>query len=125
MNDIASYQTARADRLASNARADDIENYSELGLVQAWNDLLQARESVSATEATVAIAEEGSSIARVSYEAGVITRLEMDQAFLALTASRTNHATALYGLRVAEARLARMTGLLEFGNDTSTHGKAL
>jgi len=125
LNDIASYQTARADRLASNARADDIENYSELGLVQAWNDLLQARESVSATEATVAIAEEGSSIARVSYEAGVITRLEMDQAFLALTASRTNHATALYGLRVAEARLARMTGLLEFGNDTSTHGKAL
>ena len=73
-----------------------------------------ARESVSATTATVASAEEGAGIASVSYEAGVITRLEMDQAFLALTAARTNQANALYGLRVAEAALARATGTLEF-----------
>ncbi len=114
LSDVSSYQTARAGRLAMDASAESLEDYSELGLVQAWNDLLQARESAAAAGATVAIAEEGSEIARVSYEAGVITRLEMDQALLALTASRTIHATALYGLRVAEARLARITGLLDF-----------
>jgi outer membrane protein TolC len=112
LGDLASYQSARAGRLASTADARSLEDYSELGLVQAWNDLARARESVSATGATVAQAEEGSSIARVSYEAGVITRLEMDQAFLALTASRTNHAMALFDLRGAEARLARAMGLL-------------
>lgn len=114
LTDVSSYQAARAGRLSARAGAGTIEDYSELGLVQAWNNLLFARESVSATTATVASAEEGAGIARVSYEAGVITRLEMDQAFLALTAARTNQANALYGLRVAEAALARAAGMLEF-----------
>ncbi len=57
-------------------------------------------------------AVEGSEIARVSYEAGIITRLDMDGAFLALTQARTNYASALYSLKTAEAGLARSVGIL-------------
>ena len=113
LGDFASYNSARADMAASDSRARAVEQAAGLQLVQAWNDLCEARERVTATTATASEAEEGSEIARVSYEAGVITRLDMDQALLALTAARTNTATALYSLRTAEARLARAMGTLE------------
>jgi len=112
LGDMASYNSARAGRLASEAGAGSLEDFAGLDLTRAWNDLAGAREAVEASSATVAQAEEGASIAAVSYEAGIITRLEMDQALLALTASRTNHANALYQLRTAEAGLARAMGLL-------------
>jgi len=112
-SDIAGYNSARADRLASHASARSIEQGVELSLVQAWNSLEASREREKATSSTVEQAEEASSIARVSYEAGTITRLDMDQAFLALTAARTNHASALYGVRISEVQLMRAIGLLE------------
>jgi outer membrane protein TolC len=113
LGDFAAYNSARADMLASEFQAGALEQATGLQLVQAWNDLGEARERVTATTATASQAEEGSQIARVSYEAGVITRLEMDQALLALTAARTNTATALFALRAAEAKLARTMGILE------------
>ncbi|MCK5840869.1 MAG: TolC family protein [Candidatus Sabulitectum sp.] len=112
INDFSNYQSARADRLASHARASDMENYTSLQLTATWNSLHQARETVGAAESTVQQAIEGSEIARVSYEAGIITRLDMDGAFLALTQARTNYASALYSLKTAETGLARALGIL-------------
>jgi len=112
ISDYSGYQSARSDRIASYARATDIENYASLQLTSAWNSLNQARETVQAAESTVQLATEGSEIARVSYEAGIITRLDMDSAFLALTQARTNYASALYSLKTAEAGLARCLGIL-------------
>jgi outer membrane protein len=112
ISDYSGYQSARADRIASFARAGDIENYASLQLTAAWNSLHQARETVLAAESTVQLAVEGSEIASVSYEAGIITRLDMDSAFLALTQARTNYASALYSLKTAEAGLARSLGIL-------------
>lgn len=113
LNDYSGYRSARYDRLASYAQAEDIENYASLGLVAAWNALHQARETAAAAESTVGLAEEAAEIARVSYEAGIITRLDMDGAFLAFTQARTNYATSLYSLKAAETRLARSLGILE------------
>jgi len=113
LNDYSGYRSARYDRLVSYAMAEDMENYSSLGLVAAWNALHQAQEIVGAAESTMGQAEEASEIARVSYEAGIITRLEMDGAFLALTQARTNYATALYSLKTAETGLARSLGILD------------
>ena len=112
LSDYSGYRSARYDRLAYQAQAADIENYSSLGLVASWNTLEQARETLEAAGSTVAQAEEGAQIAQVSYEAGMITRLEMDGAFLALTSARTNYASALYSLKTAEAGLARVMGIL-------------
>lgn len=112
ISDYSSYQSARYDRLAYQAQATEIEHYTSLGLVAAWNSLSEARETVAAAASTVGQAEEGAEIARISYEAGMINRLEMDGAFLALTLARTNYASALYALRTAEASLARTIGVL-------------
>lgn len=113
LSDISSYNSARSERLSNEAAAHSLEQVAELSLVRAWNNLEAARERAEATESTVEQASEGSEIAVVSFEAGMITRLEMDQAFLALTSSRTNHASSLYELRMAEAELMRVTGMME------------
>ncbi len=117
INDFSGYRSARAERLASYSRADDMENYASLQLTATWNSLHQARETVQAAESTVQQAVEGSEIARVSYEAGIITRLDMDGAFLALTQARTNYASALYSLKTAEAGLARSLGILSINSE--------
>ncbi len=115
LTDIAGYNSARYERLAARAEARSLVQVTELALVQAWNSAEQAFEQLLATEATLALADEAAGIATVSYEAGMITRLEMDQAFLALTQARSNHASVLYSLRTAEARLARAMGILRIG----------
>ncbi len=112
-SDIADYNSARAERLSSMATARSIRQASELSLVSAWNDLQAAREEADAACSTVEQATEGVEIANVSYEAGMITRLDMDQATLALTTARTNRARSLYNLRIAEAKLMRAVGLME------------
>lgn len=112
LSDVAGYNAARAEMLSSAWQARSLEQRCGLRLTEAWNSLEEARRMVEATASTVSQAEEGAEIASVSYEAGVITRLDMDQAFLALTAARTNHASALYSLRMAEAGLARAMGVL-------------
>jgi outer membrane protein TolC len=112
-SDISGYNSASAERTSARASARMMRQATELSLVSAWNNLQAARESADATCSTVEQAMEGAEIARVSYEGGMITRLEMDQAFLALTTARTNHARALYGLRIAEAELMRAVGTME------------
>lgn len=113
ISDYSGYQSARAERRASFAQAQDLENYSYLSLTAAWNSLNQAKETVFAAKSTVGQAEEASEIATISYEAGMITRLDMDGAFLALTQARTNYASALYSLKTAEVALARILGILD------------
>ena len=117
LNDFSSYKSASAERLASYAQAGDMANYASLQLTAAWNSLHQARETVQAAESTVHQAVEGSEIARVSYEAGIITRLDMDGAFLALTQARTNYASALYSLKTAEVELAGSLGILSIDSE--------
>ncbi len=112
-SDISGFNSARAQRAASGASARSIRQVTDLSLVSAWNDLQAAREGAIATASTVEQALEGASIANISFGAGMITRLEMDQSFLALTTARTNHASALFNLRIAEAELMRAIGLME------------
>ncbi len=113
LNDIAGYNSARADRLAYQANAGSLRQATSLFLLQAWNSLIEAKESVDATSYTLRQAQESTEIAIVSYEAGTITRLDMDQAFLAFTSARTNLASALYKLRIAEGHVARAMGILD------------
>lgn len=112
-SDISGFNSARAQRTVSRASARSVRQVTELELVSSWNDLQAAIENADATCSTVEQAMEGAEIASVSYEAGMITRLEMDQAFLALTTARTNYARALYNLRTAEAGLMRVVGIME------------
>ncbi len=112
-SDVSGYKSASADRAAAAASAFSMEQVADMNLAAAWNKLRAARERVDATASTVEQAAEGAEIAKVSYEEGMITRLEMDQAFLALSSARANHAAALFDLRIAEAELSRAMGTME------------
>jgi len=112
-SDISGYKSARMSQYAADADARALENAVSFTLVQAWNSLQEAGERVEATTFTLHQAQEAVNIAIVSYETGVTSQLEMDQSLLALTAARTNIASALFSLRVAETSILRVCGSLD------------
>lgn len=60
------------------------------------NRIAQVRQTIAAQERNVEQAERGLNIARVSYENGVFSVVEVNDAELALTQARLNQATAYY-----------------------------
>ena len=113
-SNISGYNSARMIQLAAEADANALEDAVSFSLQYAWNNLQGARERIDATEYTLHQAEEAVNIAGVSFETGAISQLEMDQSLLALTMARTNRASALYNLRVAEASVLRVCGSLDW-----------
>jgi len=75
----------------------------------AYDRLLQAKKSLDIQGNTIAQAEEGLRIARLRYESGVGTQLEVLSAQTALTSAQQALAEALFGFRSARAGLARTT----------------
>ena len=119
-SDIAGYKSAQMSKLTSETNAFALENAVSFSLQQAWSSLEATRERVNATDYTLLQAEEVVEIAQVSFETGVISQLEMDQALLALTMARTNRAAALFSLRVAEASVLRVCGALDWYSKDNT-----
>ncbi len=76
----------------------------------AVNNLVSARETMTANEKTVAQAEKAYSIARTRFDAGAGTMLEVNQAQLNVTQSRLNHTQAIYDLLAARADYDRVVG---------------
>ena len=60
------------------------------------NRIAQVRQTIAAQARNVEQAERGLNIARVSYENGVFSVVEVNDAELALTQARLNQATAYY-----------------------------
>ena len=87
------------------------EDNITLEVEEAYTALLQAKRALDVQGATIASAEEGLRIARVRYESGVGTQLEVLSAQTALTDARTAMAQALYGFRVARAGIRKATTL--------------
>ena len=87
---------------------------TELVALDVWQAALsldEAKAKLASTSKTVEQAEEGLRLARIRYEAGVGTPVEVTDARTALAAAETNHVNAVYSYRVAEARLARAVGV--------------
>ena len=76
----------------------------------AVNNLISARETMTANEKTVAQAEKAYTIARTRFDAGAGTMLEVNQAELAVTQSRLNLSQATYDLLAARADYDKVTG---------------
>ncbi len=92
-------------RLASQQLRDDIK----LEVEEAYDQLLQAKESLRIQKETIAQAEEGLRIANLRYETGVGTLLEVLSAQAALTNARNIEAQALFFFRTALAGLKKAT----------------
>ncbi len=102
-------------RKSENAKARlnlrQVEDNITLEVEEAYTRLMQAKRALDVQGATIASAEEGLRIARVRYESGVGTQLEVLSAQTALTDARTAMAQALYGFRVARAGIRKATTL--------------
>ncbi|MEW5795422.1 MAG: TolC family protein [Candidatus Zixiibacteriota bacterium] len=80
-----------------------------LEVEQAYDRLLQARQSLETHQNTIALAEEGLRIANLRYESGVGTLLEVLSAQAALTQAREILAQATFAFRAAKAGLKLAT----------------
>lgn len=109
---ISGLNSARAERISLMEQVRGIRQGIELQLVQAWNNRIDAQERADATVSTIELAEEATEIAVVSFNAGAVTQLDLDQANLNLTSAHSNHLSSLYSLRMAEVELARAIGIL-------------
>ena len=77
----------------------------------AYLNLRAAEQNIKTTETAVKQAEEDYNIARVRYNAGVGTNLEVMRASDNLTMARMNYSTALYNYNTSKARLDNAMGV--------------
>jgi outer membrane protein TolC len=107
-----------ARRAAATARVNQAEHGTRaaldgarLELASASTELEAAREIVSTQEKALELAREGLSIAEVSYENGVITSTELNDARLSLLQTEWELMQAKYAQIVAAARTRHAAGL--------------
>ena len=82
-----------------------------LDVKNALLDLQEAQQRLQAQQHTIAQAERGLSIARVRFDGGMATQLEVLDAQLALTAARTQDLQAQHDYAVALASLCYAVGV--------------
>ena len=78
---------------------------------QAYLSQKQAAEQVRVSEKAVAQAQENYELASGRYQVGVGSPLEITDAEVQLANAKANYIQALYGYKVAEARIERATGV--------------
>lgn len=103
-------EQARADVDRAKIAVESVREGIALELRNAYLSVQEAREKVAAAEKGVQAATESLRVARVRYEAGVSTQLELSDAELAYTQASQNLVNARYDLRVAWARLEKALG---------------
>jgi len=103
-------EQARADVDRAKITAENVREGIALEVRNAYLSLQEAREKVAAAEKGVQAATESLRVARVRYEAGVSTQLELSDAELAYTQAEQNLVNARYDLRVAWSRLEKALG---------------
>ena len=91
-------------------RLDDMKNAVRMEVVQAQQNLRSAQSRLEVAERQAAVSEEDYRIAKRRYEEQVGTNLDMLDARLALTNSRTELVDALYDIETARANLAFAVG---------------
>ena len=100
---------------ASLRKAEEVRAATEeqvrLDVRTAYLNLRAAEQNIATTETAVARAEENYKIARVRYNAGVGTNLEVMRASDDLTTARMNYYTALYSYNTGKASLDSAMGV--------------
>ncbi len=95
-------------------RVELLRNYTRKSLSvranNALNQVLQARSLIEAQQTNIRQAEKGYQIAQVSYEKGVSTQLDVNDARFALTQARLNRIQAINDYLVALVNYQQVTG---------------
>lgn len=104
-------EEARANLDILKANEESLRQAIYLDLKQAYLNLQQAGESISATELTVRQAHENLDLANGRYAAGVGNPIEVTDALVSLANSKTAYIAAIYDYKVARASLEKAMGM--------------
>jgi outer membrane protein TolC len=99
----------RAEKRQSDLHFAQVTDDITLEVEEAYDRMMQAKKSLDIQGATIASAEEGLKIARVRYDSGIGTQLEVLSAQTALTEARQIQAQAMFAFRQARAGLKKAT----------------
>ncbi len=107
---VSQAKQAKIDFANSRLSETELEENLLLELEQCWWNYQKARENLAAGAETVEMARRGLDIARLRFENGVGTQLEMFDAEVALTAAETNKIIAFNDLVTGFASLLKALG---------------
>ncbi|HPQ69822.1 MAG TPA: TolC family protein [bacterium] len=110
---LQNYQKRRQSR--AKQRADELTRQQarrgiELEVNTCFNNLTTKREEVAAHRQTVQLAERTYQLAEIRYQSGLATQLELNDAQLNVTSTKTELAASVYGYALARAQLLRALG---------------
>jgi outer membrane protein TolC len=103
-------KSARADLQSAKLATEDTKRQVDLEVTQARIGMQDAAERLSTARKDVEQAREALRLANVRYQAGVATAVEVTDAEVALTQSRTNEVNATYDYMQARAQFDRALG---------------
>ena len=107
----AAVNAANADLLKAQEVSRQTDEQIQLDVRTAYLKLRSAEKNIQTTAVAVERAEEDYKIARVSYNAGVGTNIQVMDAEEKLTEARTNYYTALYNYNTSKAELDKAMGI--------------
>ncbi len=107
----AEIRKAKTDNQDANLSLEQLKQQVELDVRQAYYTYEESGERLKAQLKTIEQAEEGLKIARLRYQNGVGTQLEILSAEAALTQARTNYVQATHDAAAAVYGLLRVTGV--------------
>ena len=104
---------ASADLRAAQAKLDSLSNSVMLEVRKAWQSLLEANESLTASQEAERSAKATLDLALGRYKAGVGDNLEISDAVEGYATAQSNTVTSLYNCKTARLNLERAMGGLE------------
>jgi outer membrane protein len=110
----AEIRKAKTDDRDAKLSYDQLKQQVELDVRQAYYTYAESGDRLKAQLKTIEQAEEGLKIARLRYQNGIGTQLEILSAETALTQARTNYVMATHDAAAAAYGLIRVTGVNNF-----------
>ncbi len=103
-------KTARLSELSAQYELSSVENDTRQSALEAWNNILSSQQRLVGANSLVLEAQEALEIAQITYEAGSITRLDLEQSILGFVTAREHRSEAQLAMRMAELNIAMLTG---------------
>ena len=101
---------ARADQLAAEEKKRNVENTLRSEIQQALSNLSSGAEKLRSTKLNIAQAQRAAELARVKYEAGVITSLDVLDTETSLDQTKLTDLQAQFGYVLSAFELKRAVG---------------
>jgi outer membrane protein len=101
---------AKSDLKQLDVAENQIQDYIKLEISQAISDLNLAKENILSQQENVKQAKESLRIAKVQYQNGLLTNLELLDTEFALTVAETNYLQALSDYLIAKAKFEKAIG---------------